>query len=51
MDILTALILLLLLCWALGFGGVFAAGNAIHILLVIVLVLVVIRLLQGRSIL
>jgi hypothetical protein len=46
---LWTVLLILLLMWALGLGfGV--AGNLIHILLVIALVVVVINLLQGRRV-
>ncbi len=46
---LWTVLLILLLMWALGFGfGV--AGNLIHILLVVALVVVVINLLQGRRV-
>jgi Family of unknown function (DUF5670) len=44
---LWTVLVILLLMWALGLGfGV--AGNLIHILLVVALVVVVINLLQGR---
>jgi hypothetical protein len=46
---LWTVLLILLLMWALGLGfGV--AGNLIHILLVIALVVVVVNLLQGRRV-
>jgi hypothetical protein len=46
---LWTVLLILLLMWALGLGfGV--AGNLIHILLVVALVVVVINLLQGRRV-
>ncbi len=49
MSLLEVLIVLILLMWLLG-GVVFPIGTgAIHLLLVVVLVLVVVRLLQGRS--
>lgn len=51
MDLLTILIVILIVAWLMGVGGVFAAGNAIHLLLVLVLVIIAIRLLQGRSVL
>lgn len=48
---LETIILILLVLWAVGFWGAPAiAGSFIHILLVIVLVLFLIRLTQGRSI-
>jgi uncharacterized membrane protein YtjA (UPF0391 family) len=49
--VLEILIVILLICWLLGYGGVFAIGNAVHVLLVIALVLIVLRLAQGRKIL
>ena len=44
----TVLIILLVL-WALGMLGGYAMGGAIHVLLVVALVVLVIRLLQGRA--
>lgn len=44
---LETLIIVLLILWLAGYGlGV--AGNAVHLLLVVLLVLVLVRLLQGR---
>jgi hypothetical protein len=46
---LWTLLLILLVMWALGLGfGV--AGNLIHILLVVGLVVLVVQLLQGRGV-
>lgn len=46
---LWTILLVLLLMWALGFGfGV--AGNLVHLLLVVALVVLIVRLLQGRRI-
>jgi hypothetical protein len=46
---LWTLLLILLIMWALGLGfGV--AGNLIHILLVIAVVVLIVRLLQGRRV-
>ncbi len=46
---LWTILVILLLMWALGLGfGV--AGNLIHILLVVALVVLVINLLQGRRV-
>jgi hypothetical protein len=42
---------ILLVLWALGLATSYTAGGLIHILLVIALVMVVIRLIQGRRIL
>ena len=46
---LWTVLLILLLMWALGLGFGFA-GNLIHILLVIALVVLVVNLLQGRRV-
>jgi Family of unknown function (DUF5670) len=46
---LWTLLLILLIMWALGLGfGV--AGNLIHILLVVAVVVLIVRLLQGRRV-
>jgi uncharacterized membrane protein YtjA (UPF0391 family) len=42
---------ILLVLWALGMATSYTAGGLIHILLVIALVVMVIRLIQGRRIL
>ena len=42
--------LILLVLWALGLATSYTAGGLIHVLLVIALVVVVIRLVQGRRI-
>jgi len=42
--------LILLVLWALGLATSYTAGGLIHVLLVIAVVVVVIRLLQGRRI-
>ena len=47
---LETLILILLLLWLLGWLVVPVGGGLIHLLLVLVLIAVVIRLLQGRSV-
>ena len=44
------IIVILLILWLLGLITSFTAGGLIHILLVIALVLVIIRLIQGRKI-
>ncbi len=46
---LWTLLLVLLILWALGFG-VGVAGNLVHLLLVVALVILVIQLLQGRRV-
>jgi hypothetical protein len=40
--------LILLVLWALGLATSYTAGGLIHVLLVVALVVVVFRLLQGR---
>jgi hypothetical protein len=42
---------ILLILWALGLVSSYTVGGFIHILLVVALVLVVIRLIQGRRVL
>ena len=43
--------LILLILWLLGFLGGYTGGGLIHILLVIAIVVVLIRVIQGRKIL
>jgi hypothetical protein len=43
--------IILLVLWALGLATSYTAGGLIHILLVIALMLLVIRLIQGRRVL
>jgi hypothetical protein len=47
---LWTLAVILLVLWMLGMVTAYTAGGLLHILLVVALVVVVIRLLQGRSI-
>ena len=47
---LETIIVILLVLWLIGFLAVPAAGNLIHLLLVIAIVVFVIRLLQGRRV-
>jgi hypothetical protein len=49
MDLLTLLIVVLIILWAVGALAVPVAGNAVHLLLIVVIVLVIVRLLQGRN--
>lgn len=48
MDLLTTLALLLLVLWIVGLVSSYTIGGFIHILLVIALVMILIRVLQGR---
>jgi Family of unknown function (DUF5670) len=49
--VLWTICIILLVLWALGMATSYTAGGLIHILLVVALVVVVIRLIQGRRIL
>jgi hypothetical protein len=50
-PMLWTIVLILLVLWALGFATSYTMGGLIHALLVIAVVVVVIRLLQGRKVL
>jgi len=45
------IIAILVILWLLGFITSYTFGGLIHILLVIAIILIVVRLLQGRSVL
>jgi len=47
---LETLIILLIILWALGLVSSYTLGGFIHLLLVIALVLIVLRVIQGRRI-
>jgi hypothetical protein len=47
---LWTLVVILLILWLLGFITSYTFGGLIHILLVIALIVIVIRLLQGRRV-
>ena len=49
-DILYILAVILVIAWAIGYFG-FSAGGIIHVLLVIALIAVLVRVIQGRRIL
>jgi hypothetical protein len=46
-NLLYTVAVILIIFWAIGFFG-FAAGGIIHILLVIAVIAVILRLIQGR---
>ena len=48
---LEAILIILVILWALGFFAFHIGGGLIHVLLVIALVVLIIRLLQGKKIL
>jgi hypothetical protein len=50
MDLLTILVIVLVVLWAMG-AFVVHVGSAVHLLLVIVLIIVLVRVLQGRNVL
>ncbi|HWO34897.1 MAG TPA: lmo0937 family membrane protein [Candidatus Acidoferrum sp.] len=49
MDLLITLAVILLILWLLGLVTSFTLGGFIHILLVLAIVVVLIRVIQGRS--
>lgn len=49
-DLLYGLAAVLVILWAIGFLG-YNAGGIIHILLVIALIVILIRIIQGRRVL
>jgi hypothetical protein len=48
--VLTTIVIVLLALWLLGFATAYTAGGLIHILLVVAVVVVLIRVLQGRNV-
>ena len=48
MDLLSTLAIILLVLWIVGLVSSYTIGGFIHILLVIALVMILIRVLQGR---
>ncbi len=49
-NFLYVLAVILLIAWAIGFFG-FSAGGIIHVLLVVAIIAVLIRVIQGRRVL
>ena len=47
-HVLLMLAIILLILWALGFVAFHVGGGLIHILLVVALIVIVVRLIQGR---
>jgi hypothetical protein len=45
---LETIVIILVIMWALGMVGGYAFGGLIHLLLVVALVVVIIRVIQGR---
>jgi len=50
-DMLEAIVVILVVLWALGFLAFHVGGGLIHALIVIALIILIIRLLKGRKIL
>jgi len=48
-NLLYVIALILIICWAIGYIG-YGAGGLIHILLVIALIAVVLRAIQGKQV-
>jgi tryptophan-rich sensory protein len=49
-DLLYIIAVILVIAWAIGFFG-FSAGGIIHVLLVIAVIAILVRIIQGRRIL
>lgn len=47
-NLLYTIAVILVIMWAIGFLGGYATGNLIHILLVIAVIAVIFRVIQGR---
>ena len=51
MDVFWAIVVILVILWAVGFFAFRGVGDLIHILLVIAVIVIVYRLLTGRHVL
>jgi hypothetical protein len=49
-DLLYIIAVILVIAWAIGFFG-FSAGGIIHVLLVIAVIAILVRVIQGRKVL
>jgi hypothetical protein len=49
-SMLETIAVILVLLWALGLVGGYALGGFIHVLLVLALVVVIVRVIQGRKV-
>lgn len=49
-NLLYIIAVILIIAWAIGFIG-YSAGGIIHVLLVIAVIAIIVRLLQGRKVL
>jgi len=48
---LWTIVVILIVLWALGLASAYTAGGLIHILLVIAIIVVLVRVIQGRKVL
>ncbi len=48
-SLLYAIAVILIICWAIGFFA-YSAGSIIHILLVLAIISILLRLIQGRRV-
>ncbi len=48
-NLLYTIAVILVIVWAIGFLGGFVTGNLIHILLVIAVIAILLRLIQGKK--
>jgi Family of unknown function (DUF5670) len=48
-NLLYTIAVILIIIWAIGFLGGLVTGNLIHILLVIAIIVVLLRVIQGRK--
>ncbi|HVT05196.1 MAG TPA: lmo0937 family membrane protein [Thermoanaerobaculia bacterium] len=51
MDLLTLIIIILVVLWLLGGFAFHIGGSLIHILIVLAVIILIIRLIQGRKVL
>ncbi|MBC7606388.1 MAG: lmo0937 family membrane protein [Burkholderiales bacterium] len=47
-NLLYTIAVILIIIWAIGFFGGFVTGNLVHVLLVIAIIAVILRIIQGR---
>jgi hypothetical protein len=50
MDLLTTIAVILVVLWLLGFVTSYTLGGFIHLLLILAIIIVLIRVIQGRKI-
>lgn len=48
-NLLYTIAVILIIIWAIGFLGGFVTGNLVHILLVIAIIAVILRIIQGKK--